>query len=236
MDSLIASEGGDAAVLESPITLSMAEGNDGEPSTAETTPAQEPQPTTYTEETVKQMLAQRERELQSAKDKELHRARLQAQAEVEAARRASEEQARLESMDDEDYGRYVREKVTKDQTLNAQANERARQVMLDVQEQTLSQVTDSAERSKIEAKINGGEYKSWGEMIGDVVAATVAVQLAKESKAAKEAARKEATAEIANIPVPVLGSGTHSSRSARPLSSGELLSTGFAEALQAARK
>lgn len=236
MDSILASEGGLGAALESPIALSMKESAVEAPSTAESAPAQEQQPTAYTQEQVNEMLARRERELQSAKDRELHRARLQAQAEVDAARRASEEQARLENMDDEDYGRYVREKVTKDQELGAQASAHVTRAMLDVQAQTLSQITDADKRAEIEGKINDGQYKSWGDLIGDVVTAAVAAQLAKESKVVKEAARKEATAEIANIPVPVLGSGTNSTRSTRPMSSSDLFSQGFAEALQAARK
>jgi uncharacterized membrane protein len=214
-----------------------------EASKAAPTQAQEPQQTPpqdpLADEKVQAAIEAERRKWQSQKDREIHQVRMEVQQQLDRQRREAEERAKLEGMDDEDYGRYVREQAQKQRDLDETTRSSVTQAMLAVQAQSLEAIPDKDVREAIEKKINEGTYKSWGELQKDLLEAYTEKKVAKArvelEKSIREAVQKELAAQLADTPVPTLGSGLPT-KSARNLSTDELLEQGWREAIAAKRK
>jgi len=181
------------------------------------------------------------RQAQSMKDKELARI----QREQEEARRREEEQRRLMEMDDEEYGRMIREQQHIEELVRQRATEAMIPVFYALQNKALNKVGDTQTRSQIEQQIATGDLADLEQILETIIDTEVAARTQKQltkmeqklRKEIREAIEKERAAEIADeddVP-PVLGSGI-------PTGSGELygeslISAGVAELRRkAARK
>lgn len=198
-----------------------------------------PQQETLTRAQVEEMLEQERRKLQSAKDRELHQQRMAWQQEQERLRLEAEERARLEGMDDEDYGRYVREQQNKMREQQESAQKVRENLIMAVQNETLGQISDKELRAEIEAQINEGQFKSWGELQQAIISKATAKEVAKTKTqmeaSIREAVQKELAAQLADTPTPTLGTGLPT-RPTRNLSADENIALGFAEALAAQKR
>jgi len=194
---------------------------------------QEPQtPTTYTPAQVEQM----RREWQSAKDREIYETRMRLIREQDELRRQAAERERLANMDDEEYGSYVRQQQAEQERLQQYAQEQWRGNLIEIQKQTLDAIPNKAVRQQIEDKINAGGYQSWADMQRDIVSLTADRQSqAAAEKAVREAlaaAQRDGVAQLADTPIPTLGSGQPARRSSTAgLSPEQLMGQGFAEEL-----
>lgn len=202
-----------------------------------------PQQETLTRQQFEAMLAEEKerlrREMQSAKDREIHQTRLAWQQEQERLRLEQEERARLEGMDDEDYGRYVREQQNKMREQQESAQKVRENLIMAVQNETLGQISDKELRAEIEAQINEGQFKSWGELQQAIISKATAKEVAKTKTqmeaSIREAVQKELAAQLADTPTPTLGTGLPT-RPTRNLSADENISIGFAEAVAAQKR
>ena len=185
------------------------------------------------------MLEQQRRAWQSQKDRELHQAQMRWQQEQERLRRDAEERARLDGMDDEDFGRFVREQQQKQQELAEITRSSVTQSMLTVQQQTLDQIPDADVREQIINGINEGKYQNWGELqkalLDAVTEKRVAKTRAELEQSIREAVQRELTAQLADTPTPSLGTGLPT-KSAQYLSTDDLLSQGYAERVASQRR
>ena len=197
---------------------------------------------TYTEEEVK---AREFRARQSAADKAKHEALLEfkRQQEAEQARaRERAEQERLAAMDDEELGSYTRQQQQEAafrMRAEQQAAERLAAWATQMQDKVLASIKDDDIKADLEKKLERNEFKSVDEFILASAEAIAKELVAKESpkleKKAKEAAIKEATAELVDTLVPETGTGS-ASVSLRKMSRDQLLREGYAEAVAASRK
>ena len=197
------------------------------------------QPETLTRQQAEEMLEQQRRAWQSQKDRELHQAQMRWQQEQERLRRDAEERARLDGMDDEDFGRFVREQQQKQQELAEITRSSVTQSMLTVQQQTLDQIPDADVREQIINGINEGKYQNWGELqkalLDAVTEKRVAKTRAELEQSIREAVQRELTAQLADTPTPSLGTGLPT-KSAQYLSTDDLLSQGYAERVASQRR
>jgi hypothetical protein len=197
-------------------------------------------PKTYTEEEVK---AREFRARQSAADKAKHEALLEyrRQQENEQARaREQAERERLAAMDDEELGSYTRQQQQANafrQQAEQLAAERLGTAASQTQEDVLGRIKDDDIRAKLVTKF--AEAKSLTDFVLAAAEAIAAEQVARESpkleKKAKEAAIKEATAEVVDSLAPELGTGS-ASGSLRKMSREQLISEGYAEEVRKAAK
>jgi hypothetical protein len=201
-------------------------------------PAQS-QPETLTRQQAEEMMEQQRRAWQSQKDRELYQAQMRWQQEQERLRREAEERARQENMDDEDYGRFVREQQRKQQELAEITQYSVTQSMLAVQQQTLEQIPDADVREQIANGINEGKYQSWAELQKAILDAVVEKRVTKTraelEQSIREAVQRELTAQLADTPTPSLGTGLPT-KSAQHLSTDDLLSQGFADRVASQRR
>ena len=202
------------------------------------TPA-DSQPETLTRQQAEEMLEQQRRQWQSQKDRELYQAQMNWRQDQERLRREAEERARLEGLDDEDYGRFVREQQQKQQELTEITRNSVTQSMLAVQQQTLEQIPDADVREQIVNGINEGKYQNWGELqkalLDAVTEKRVAKTRAELEQSIREAVQRELTAQLADTPTPSLGTGLPT-KSAQNLSTEDLLSQGYAEKVASQRR
>ena len=224
-------QGGDTSIPASPSPVT------GE--TAEKQP-QVQSPKTYTEEEVQ---AREYRARQSAADKAKHEALLEYKRQQENDQARAREQAereRLAAMDDEELGTYTRQQQ-QEAAFRTRAQQEAQQQLATAasmtQEEVLASIKDEDIRATLEADLGKAKsltdfVKALGKAIG---AEEVAKAAPKLEKKAKEAAIKEATAELVDTLVPETGTGS-ASGSLRKMSRDKLLSEGFAEAVAAQRK
>lgn len=177
---------------------------------------------------------------QSMKDKELARIR----QEQEAQRKAEEERRKLEEMDDEDYGRHIREQQHLEELVGAQAIERMLPVLHEVQSTALGKLSDAQIRAQIQERITSGEFTSLAQILDAVLdtevdtraqkaAAKLEAKLRKEIRESIEKERAADDADDGDVP-PIIGSG--SPTGARELHGDALLAAGIADLRRAARK
>ncbi len=179
------------------------------------------------------------RAAQAMKDKEL--ARIQRQQEEQ--RQAEEARRKLEEMDDEDYGRHVREEQRTDELVRQRAINAMVPVFQAVQGKALSKLSDAQIRHEIEARITTGELGDLDTILETILETETKARVEKASakleaklrKEIREALEKERAAEIADEDTPpILGSGTPTG--SRELHGMELLAAGVADARREARK
>jgi len=202
--------------------------------------AQVQSPKTYTEEEVK---AREFRARQSAADRAKHEALVEfkRQQENEQARaREQAERERLAAMDDEELGTYTRQQQQQAafrQQAEQLAAERLGTAASQTQEDVLAKIKDDDIRAKLVSKFS--EAKTLTDFVLAAAEAIAAEQVARESpkleKKAKEAAIKEATADVVETLAPELGTGS-ASGSLRKMSRDQLLREGYAEAVAAQKK
>jgi hypothetical protein len=138
------------------------------------------------------------RRVQSEADKRLDRFRREQEAQAAQQKQqaqAAEEQQRLEEMDDEDYGRYVREQVRQQQAAQTQIQQNMSAAWQKEGLDLLNAIPDS----QLRERVNSATYGSWEEFRNAAnearIEATVAQRLAKAQKTHTEAATKEETAQ-----------------------------------------
>lgn len=174
---------------------------------------------------------------QSMKDKELARIR----QEQEAQRKAAEERRRLEEMDDEDYGRHIREQQRMEELVRQRAIETMVPVLQQVQGLALGALSDAQLRAQIHERITSGELNDLGQIVKTIIDSEVSAREqkmtpkleAKLRKEIREALEKERAAEQADDDTPpILGSG--SPTGARELHGDALLAAGIADLRRAA--
>jgi hypothetical protein len=160
--------------------------------------------------------------VQSEKDKELHRAKREAEQAAEAqeaARKLAESQAELEGLDDEELGVRAREALAAQkkqqelmQTVYQQAQTVIGQTFSAAQQQILESIPDAKVRATVQQRAEAGEFKSLPEFMAasvqaaaEVVAAKMVAKREKEMREANQNDRAAAEAEQASAPI--LGSG-----------------------------
>lgn len=138
------------------------------------------------------------RRIQGEADKRLDRFRRDAEAaraQEAAQQQQKAEQQRLAEMDDEDYGRTMREQAAKQQSAQEQVSAGLSEGYRHLGEMLLEAIPDPQERQRI----NEGTYSSWEEFTKACVTAageTSAKQrLAKREKVQSESATKGETAD-----------------------------------------
>lgn len=138
------------------------------------------------------------RRIQSEADKRLDRFRrdMEAQKAQEAARQQqTEEQERVAALDDEDFGRHVREQQNKQQSTSEQVTATLAAEYRRIGEMLLEAIPDPQERQRV----NEGTYASWDEFRSACLSAAVETsakqRLAKREKVQSESATKGETAE-----------------------------------------
>jgi hypothetical protein len=181
------------------------------------------------------------RGIQSGRDQIMHTARMQALQELTQQQQAAAAQAQISSMDDEQFGAYMRQaQAQQAEKAQLQANVTA-QVAVRLREKALAMVSDSKARHDVEMRDLGNEFRTYDEFVGACQEAELQTRLGKErsklEKTLRETAIKEATAVTANAVSPTLGAGLPtSSLDIRKMSTEQLLAAGFEEALRNAKR
>ncbi len=180
------------------------------------------------------------RKAQSMKDKEIARLR----QEQDAQRKRDEERRELEELDDEDFGRRIREQQRMDALISEHATARMLPVLGEVQSTALSKLSDAQIRAQIQERITSGEFTSLGQILDAVLESetdaraqkAIAKMETKLRKEIREAIEKERTAEAADDDdaPPVIGSGLPTG--SRELHGTALLAAGVADMRREARK
>ncbi len=166
---------------------------------------------------------------QSLADRRLHQERLR--------REQEEEQKKLQRMDDEEYGRYLRRQERLQQMAQPLLTQTLEKVFTDAQEQALSTIEDEEARAEVVTRLQANEFKSLPEFLKAVAQAQSAVATKKQiqreakrlEKELRESIQKELTAEQAEELVPQLGRGVPTRREVHGI---EAISEGFAERLK----
>jgi hypothetical protein len=179
------------------------------------------------------------RQVQSEADKRA----LKIRQEMERQAQLAAQQKYLEEMDDETYGRTMRSQLQQ-QAYAQQVAQRAKADVLrttyeQLMAQTLETVSDQKARADLQRRVEAGEFPSFGAFQAAAAQAEVDARLAKErarlEKQIREAAQKEATADVADTVAPMLGAGLPN-KPDRKYTRDELISLGIAEAMEKARK
>ncbi len=171
------------------------------------------------------------RRVQSEADKRLERYRREQearQAEREAQRQAEERQRALDELDDEDYGRTVREQQKLSAQTTAQTAEVVSATYRQLGESLLAAIPDQQSREKVET----ATYQRWDDFVAACLEAAAEGRAAKKvverERQIREAALKNATAETADQFAPNLGTGLPVSNT--PVLHGRAaIAAGFAE-------
>lgn len=189
---------------------------------------------------------ERRRQEQSMRDRIRHEERLRVQREIEMARareEAAKEQQMLAELDDEDYGRVMREKAAKQQQEQASLNV-ARQRLAVAFEQmkndVLSQVSDQAARDDLARRVSANEFATFKDFYAAAMKAETQAQaerLAKRrEKDIREATRNELRADEIGSLVPQLGAGLPTAAlNPDKLSAQQKMALGYAQALKRKR-
>jgi hypothetical protein len=192
------------------------------------------------------------REEQSKRDRALHEARMK--WEQEQGERAkllatqAEEKHALETMDDEDFGRYAKQRAA--EAAKSQAEQFQRQqteqqaVAIEIQRKYqagLAKMPTAELKAQLEAMANDptkvNSIDSFEEAVVDLLAEHKAeLKTQAKLKAAQEAATRDTTAQVADLAATVTGTGLPQTSTRRQLTADENLSQGLAEALAATAK
>lgn len=208
------------------------------PPTTEEKPALPETPTTLSDADMERLLSDKRlqervyRLAQSMKDKELARERQKQEQEAQARK--------VQEMDDEEYGRYLREVQAQQGQVQPAVQQRVYEVLSQIHEHTLSAITDEGVREAILAK--AAEYPSYTDFLKAAIDAeadhrtrkAVEREVAKVRKEVYEAARKEAQAELSESVTPEVQVGLPPR--GRELHGLAAISAGFAQAHAEARK
>jgi len=179
-----------------------------EPGAQEQTVGQQP---SLTPEQIGELLQSKQaqatifRQAQSLKDKMLHQERLKRQQQEEEEARQQRESA----MDDEEYGRYVREQSRTSGLVEALAKDSLGRVLTNMQTQALSTIGDKALRAEMAKKAS--TYPSLPEFMRACVEVELerrsTAQTPKREKELRDLITKEQMGEQASELVPQLGQG-----------------------------
>jgi hypothetical protein len=213
---------------------SQASPSDGRAAAQEQPTPTTPQPT-LTDEQIAALFEKDERvrrAIQSAADRRMAKfqaeqlAQRQAEeAQRKAAEAAAAEQAKVAEMSDEEYGVYMRQKTQEEDRANA-AQLRATQ---DFQTQALA-VLPPEERDGIMERTRKGEFKDWKGWLEAIADRRAELKQASTEPVMREAARREAAAEVANTGVPTLGTAFPTAgRDLSKMSSIDLIKEGLKE-------
>lgn len=146
------------------------------------------------------------RQAQSMTDKAAHKADLVRQ---EEARKQRETQ-----MDDEEYGRYVRDQTRLNEYTTALGQKSLGSVLTNIKTQALASIGDKALRAEMDAKAD--QYESLGDFVGACVKAEIerreAAKTPKREKELRDLITKEQMGEQAKDLVPQLGRGSPAAR------------------------
>ncbi len=199
------------------------------------------------EQVRKEVAEQVRREEQSKRDKMLHQLQMQIEAQAkrdaeEALRRKQEEEA-VAQMDDEDFGRYMRQKAVeraKAEAIEAEraraAEEERRRTLLTIREKGYAQVPESLREELARREQECKTVEDFQAAVVDILAEhRVKQRLEKELEARTKAAQNDSVAREANLAAPVVSTGQYLSSSSK-LSADDLLAQGIEEELKAARK
>jgi len=174
------------------------------------------------------------RRVQSEVDRRLHQERMRWEQEQAQRQKQDEEARKLQEMDDEEYGAYVRQKELDEQQKQAVRREVLVNLVSGIQSETLALVKDDKRRADLEQRAMAGEFKSYGEFLQVVHQTVLDEALDKErpklERTVRESTNRERVAEEAESG-PQLGSGLPTSRLDR-LSSHQKIAAGFAERLR----
>jgi len=127
------------------------------------------------------------RKLQSEIDKAANAARLQARQEFEAELKRKQEEARLQQMDNAEYGEYVRRAQQEQQRQRAIAQQAQMAMVTEMQKAVLAIVSDEKRRAELEQASYSQKFKTLPEFV------KAATQMEAEDMAAKEIAKREKT-------------------------------------------
>lgn len=148
------------------------------------------------------------RRVQSEADKRLMRY----QQQLEARRQAEEQRRRMEQMDDEDYGAFVRQQQQMEAYAGQRAQQRLAETYVQLTEQVLSSVEDETLRQRLAERNEANEFESFDAFLKARDEAVLEVEKQKMAgsleKQIREAVQKELKAnEAEHARAPVLGSG-----------------------------
>jgi len=186
------------------------------------------QPPELTDQQIEALLSRKDvqarmyQRAQSMKDKELQQERLRREGEAE--------KQRVASMDDDEYGRYVRQRTNVEQVARKLAIQEMGRQMAEVQTQALAQISDKKLRAEMEAKAS--TFTSLPDFFRACVKAEadhqIQRELAKKEPEVREAITKELTASQEDELYPQLGRGLPVGRES-DLHGRELITAAYAE-------
>ena len=148
------------------------------------------------------------RRVQSEADKRLVRY----QQQLEARRKAEEQRRRMEQMDDEDYGAFVRQQQQMEGYATQRTQQRLAETYGKLTEQVLESVKDEALREQLAKRNEADEFESFDAFLNARDEAVLEAEKQKMAssleKQIREAVQKELKAQEAEqARAPVLGSG-----------------------------
>jgi hypothetical protein len=180
-----------------------------------------------------------QRKIQSETDKRFAKfqaEQLRLQREQEAQRKANEaraaEEAQMAEMDDAEYGAHMRQKTQTQEAAQAQALERDR-----LHYQAALELLPADEQPAMMERARNSEFKSETEFIAAIADRRAELRTPKNTETIREAARREATAEVANAGSPTLGASLpRQTVDLSKMSSDQLLSAGMREEMEKVKK
>ena len=176
-------------------------------------------------------------EAQARADHKIHEARMAAIRETQD--RA--EQEKLASMDNEEYGQYMREKQERQRSEAAAAQQSQAafgQSLMQIANTNIEALGDAAVQEQIRARINKGEFPGFPEVFaaireaGEQVAAKKAEEKVRQQweTTGRAAAERDAQAAVANsATIPTLGAGLPPGQAKKELHGIAAISAGIEE-------
>lgn len=190
---------------------------------------------------------ERRRYEQSLRDKVRHEERLRLEREMAARQqreRAEKERQMLAAMDDEDYGRTMRQKEAEAQQ-QRQAYEIAKQMFESsfaaMQSDAIAAIKDATIRSEFEKRVSANEFATFKDFTDALVEAggteRAEAIVKRREKEIREATLNELRAQELGAIIPQLGSGVPTAAlNADNLTATQKMAIGYKAALQRARK
>lgn len=152
-----------------------------------------------------------EKRYQAIYDRRLDQERRRLEVQMQQQQQQAAQAAAVAEMDDEEFGRFMRENQRAQQATQAQIVQTLRGVYSEQTAQVLGIVSDSKARQEVEERNNKGEFKSFGEFLHAAQEAELGARIEKSKaeleKQIRETVQKEMTAQNAASGGVVLGSG-----------------------------
>ena len=181
------------------------------------------------------------RAVQSEIDQKVFQERMRWEQEQTAKQQQAEETERLQNMDDEELGQYVRQQQTQQAQVAQIERSAAARLYGQVLQDTLGIISDAKTRSELQARSTAGEFHSYGEFLAAAKEAELNLQLAKEKAKLEKEIRAAVTREVTSQEVerggPQLGQGIPTTTlDLKKMSSTQLIAAGWQEAVAAKRR